>query len=90
MGAFEDKLVSAMKSFRPQFILISAGFDSRMEDPLGDFRLTDGDFADLTRLVLDLGKRYAGGRVVSLLEGGYNLAGLASAAAAHVAALSEF
>ncbi len=90
MGAFEDKLVPAMKSFRPEFILISAGFDSRMEDPLGDFRLTDADFADLTRVVLDLGKRYAGGRVVSLLEGGYNLAGLASAAAAHVAALSEF
>ena len=53
-------------------------------DPLGDFHLTDADFADLTRLVRGIADQYAKGRVVSLLEGGYNLSGLASAAVAHV------
>ena len=86
-GFFETKLVPAMEHFRPEFVLISAGFDSRIDDPLGDFRLTDNDFADLTKLVRGIANQHAKGRVVSMLEGGYNLAGLASAAAAHVGAL---
>ncbi len=86
-ACFEEKLLPAMEKFRPEFVLISAGFDSRMEDPLGHFLLTDEDFADLTRMVLKMAKQHAEGRVVSLLEGGYNLRGLASAATAHVAAL---
>ncbi|MDR3403115.1 MAG: histone deacetylase [Chthoniobacter sp.] len=85
--AFEEQLLPAMEKFRPEFVLISAGFDSRAGDPLGDFLLTDADFADLTKLVRGLADQYAKGRVVSLLEGGYNLSGLASAASAHVAAL---
>jgi acetoin utilization deacetylase AcuC-like enzyme len=75
----------AARRFRPDLVLISAGFDSRLGDPLGRFTLTDEDFADLTRTVMEL----AEGRVVSVLEGGYSLEGLASAAAAHVAALGE-
>jgi acetoin utilization deacetylase AcuC-like enzyme len=67
--------------------VISAGFDSRLGDPLGRFTLTDGDFADLTRAVMEIAARHSGGRVVSVLEGGYNLDGLASATAAHVEAL---
>ena len=86
-ACFEEKLLPAVAKFRPELVLISAGFDSRMEDPLGHFLLTDEDFADLTRIVLNIAKNHAGGRVVSLLEGGYNLRGLASAATAHVAAL---
>ncbi|MEO6740419.1 MAG: histone deacetylase [Chthoniobacteraceae bacterium] len=86
---FERKLVPAMKKFRPELVLISAGFDSRAGDPLGQFLLTDADFASLTRTVRGLADKTAQGRVVSLLEGGYSLAGLASAAAAHVAALLE-
>ena len=86
-ACFEEKLLPAMEKFRPELVLISAGFDSRMEDPLGHFLLTDEDFADLTRMVLKIAKQHAGGRVVSMLEGGYNLRGLASAATAHVAAL---
>lgn len=85
--AFTSRLAPAMETFRPDLVLISAGFDSRVNDPLGDFRLTDTDFADLTTLVADLAQRYAGGRLVSLLEGGYNLSGLGAAAAAHVGAL---
>ena len=86
-ACFEEKLLPAMEKFRPEFVLISAGFDSRAEDPLGHFLLADEDFADLTRFVAGIAERHAGGRIVSLLEGGYNLRGLASAATAHVQAL---
>jgi len=84
LGAVEEALMPAAARFRPDLVMISAGFDSRVGDLLGRFTLTDEDFADLTRAVMSL----AGGRVVSVLEGGYNLSGLASAAAAHVTALS--
>ena len=89
LGAITDSLIPAMKAFRPELVLISAGFDSRIGDLLGSFTLTDDDFADLTRAALEIGDASAGGRVVSMLEGGYNLSGLASAAGAHVAALAE-
>ncbi|MCX6626117.1 MAG: histone deacetylase [Candidatus Solibacter sp.] len=84
LGAVENHLLPAAARFQPDLVLISAGFDSRVDDPLGRFTLTDEDFADLTRAVMGIN-----GRVVSMLEGGYNLAGLASASAAHVAALLE-
>ena len=87
LGAFETKLVPAMEKFRPELVMISAGFDSREGDPLGNFLLTDKDFADLTKVVRGIAAKTADGRVVSVLEGGYNLAGLASAATAHVGAL---
>jgi acetoin utilization deacetylase AcuC-like enzyme len=86
-GAFTERLVPAMKKFKPEFVFISAGFDSRRDDPLGGFVLDDADFADLTRILLDLAREHADGRLVSVLEGGYNPAGLASAATAHVRAL---
>ncbi len=88
LGAFREALVPAAERFKPQLVMISAGFDSRIDDPLGGFKLTDQDFADLTGVVLEIAARHAGGRVVSVLEGGYNLEGLASAAAAHVLRLS--
>jgi acetoin utilization deacetylase AcuC-like enzyme len=68
-------------------VFISAGFDSRAGDPLGQFLLSDDDFADLTGIMLEIAMRHAGGRLVSVLEGGYNLRGLESAVRAHVAAL---
>jgi acetoin utilization deacetylase AcuC-like enzyme len=83
LTAFTDQLLPAMEKFRPELVFVSAGFDSRIDDPLGQFRLSDDDFGSLTRLVCGLAK----GRVISLLEGGYNLRGLASAATAHVGAL---
>jgi acetoin utilization deacetylase AcuC-like enzyme len=89
LGAVRDSLVPSMEHFRPELVLISAGFDSRAGDPLGRFTLTDEDFADLTRTVMEIAGRHAGGRVVSLLEGGYSLPGLATAAAAHVSALAS-
>jgi acetoin utilization deacetylase AcuC-like enzyme len=87
VGAFREKLVAAAQAFRPDLVLVSAGFDSRIDDPLGGFKLTDEDFAELTSIVKEIAAQHCGGRVVSTLEGGYNLAGLASAAASHVRAL---
>jgi len=87
LGAFEE-MAAAMDRFKPELVMISAGFDSRIGDPLGAFRLTDEDFADLTRLMKDIAALHAEGRVVSALEGGYDLDGLARAAAAHVKALA--
>jgi len=87
LGAVTESLKPAAAHFRPDLILISAGFDSRSGDRLGSFTLSDRDFTDLTRAVMEIAAEYAGGRVVSVLEGGYALAGLAAASAAHVAAL---
>jgi len=88
-AAFEGKLLPIMEKFKPEMVFISAGFDSRIEDPLGKFTLTDDDFMDLTRVMKKIAKDHANGRLVSVLEGGYNLAGLASASTAHVKALME-
>lgn len=88
MGAFREVLLPKAKAFRPDLVMISAGFDSRVGDPLGLFTLEDPDFADLTGLMLEIAHASAGGRLVSVLEGGYTLAGLASAADAHISALA--
>ena len=87
MGAFQHRLLPIAKEFRPDVILISAGFDSRLNDPLGLFRLTDEDFRDLTRVMTDFAAEYCCERVISVLEGGYNLQGLARATEAHLRAL---
>jgi len=88
-GAFTKSLMPALQRFRPELILISAGFDSRINDPLGRFRLTDKDFVELTDLMLKAAKQFCQGRLVSILEGGYNLTGLASAATAHCQRLHQ-
>ncbi|HLJ16509.1 MAG TPA: histone deacetylase [Bryobacteraceae bacterium] len=88
LGAFQTQLAEAAAKFRPDFVLISAGFDSRSGDPLGRFTLLDDDFADLTRVMLEIAELYAAGRLVSVLEGGYQLAGLGSAVVSHVTALA--
>lgn len=87
-AAFEEKLLPAIEGFKPDLIMISAGFDSRERDPLGRFRLTDADFADLTRLLKQAADEHCEGRLVSVLEGGYNLEGLAKAVTAHVTELA--
>jgi len=88
LGAFRRKLAPAMEWFRPALVLVSAGFDSRQGDPLGLFRLRDEDFAEMTEIVLEIADRWAGGRVVSVLEGGYSLEGMPGAVAAHVRVLA--
>jgi acetoin utilization deacetylase AcuC-like enzyme len=86
-AAFTDDLLPALDAFKPELVLLSAGFDSRLGDPLGKFTLVDDDFAALTRLVAEVAARHAEGRLVSVLEGGYNIRGLASAVGAHWSAL---
>ncbi len=88
-AAFRDRFVPAMEEFRPGLVLVSAGFDSRHGDPLGGLTLSDENFVELTRILLGVADAYADGHLVSVLEGGYNIGGLAQAAAAHVRALGE-
>ena len=86
-AAFTDRLLPAIDAFKPDLIMISAGFDSRIDDPLGQFRLTDDDFVALTRLLLESAQTHCQSRLVSILEGGYNIQGLASAVTHHVQTL---
>ena len=88
-GAVLDKLLPVAAKFRPDLVMISAGFDSRVGDPLGRFQLTDADFASLTKHLMQFADAYCGGRVVSVLEGGYNLGGLASAVKTHLETLMD-
>lgn len=88
LKAFHEKLTGAMKSFQPELIFISAGFDGHYADPLGGFDLTADDFYELTEVVCQIANQYSGGRIVSVLEGGYNLNALAESAVSHVKALS--
>jgi acetoin utilization deacetylase AcuC-like enzyme len=87
LGAFQEQLLPAAAEVKPELVLISAGFDSRIGDPLGGFTLTDADFADLTGVMREIADKYAGGRLLSVLEGGYSLKGLASAVRSHIEAL---
>jgi acetoin utilization deacetylase AcuC-like enzyme len=88
LGAFREALQPAAERFKPQLVMISAGFDSRAGDPLGQFTLTDSDFGELTDVVVGIANQHAGGRVVSVLEGGYALEGLPRAVASHLGRLS--
>ena len=90
LGAFRVQVMPKLNEFRPELILISAGFDSRAGDPLGDFRLSDADFLEMTSLLCDAAARHCEGRLVSVLEGGYNLQGLGAAVKTHVSALQGY
>ncbi len=87
--AFTHELLPKLANFKPDLILISAGFDSRVDDPLGEFTLSDEDFGFLTLLLLEAADKHSAGRIVSMLEGGYRLSGLASASAVHVSVLAQ-
>jgi acetoin utilization deacetylase AcuC-like enzyme len=82
--AWEKRLLPAAEAFKPDLVLISAGFDSRKDDYLGDFRIGDDAFRRMTRMAKQLAGIAGGGKVVSLLEGGYNPEGLAEGVAAHL------
>ena len=84
VGAFRDTLLPAADKFKPDFTLISAGFDSRKDDPLGGFQVDDNGFRALTRIMLAVAAVSGKGRLVSVLEGGYDPAGLAAAVCAHL------
>ena len=86
-AAFESRLLPRLLDFAPEFLIISAGFDAHMRDPLANLNLVEDDFVWATQKIMDVADRVAEGRVVSLLEGGYDLEALASSAAAHVTTL---
>jgi acetoin utilization deacetylase AcuC-like enzyme len=87
--AVEQRWLPALEDFKPQMILISAGFDAHQEDLLGGLALIEDDYTWLTRELMAVAGRHSQRRVVSMLEGGYNLSALGRSAAAHVRALTE-
>ena len=89
LNAYEFVL-KKIKEFKPEFILLSAGFDAHKDDPLAQFQLTSQDFYSLTKRTLELSKLYCDGKVVSILEGGYDLNALQESTEMHVNALLEF
>ncbi|MDJ0629795.1 MAG: histone deacetylase family protein [Rhodobacter sp.] len=89
MQAYDDVILPMVEEFEPQLILISAGFDAHEDDPLAQLNWTVEDFAWVTRRICDVAADHCAGRVVSTLEGGYDLRGLAASTAAHVGVLME-
>ena len=87
--AFTTRILPALDNFAPDVLLISAGFDAHRDDPLAQIELTEDDFTWVTEKLMDVADKHAGGRVVSTLEGGYNLDALAHSAAAHVLVLMQ-
>jgi acetoin utilization deacetylase AcuC-like enzyme len=86
-AAWADTILPALDRFAPELLIVSAGFDAHKADPLAQLLVETADFAWLTELLLDCAARHCGGRLVSVLEGGYDLAALAESAAAHVRVL---
>ena len=86
-GAMEAVILPRLSAFRPGLVVISAGFDAHTRDPLANLNLVEADFAWATQKLMEVADRSAGGRIVSVLEGGYDLQGLARSVAAHVTAL---
>lgn len=85
--AFEDRILPRIEAFGPELLIISAGFDAHTRDPLANLNLLEDDYGWVTRKLMDLAEKQCGGRLVSVLEGGYDLEGLARSASAHVIAL---
>jgi acetoin utilization deacetylase AcuC-like enzyme len=85
--AFESRILPRLRDFKPDLIVISAGFDAHTRDPLANLNLVEADFAWATQKLMEIADQSAQGRVVSVLEGGYDLQGLAGSVAAHVTAL---
>jgi acetoin utilization deacetylase AcuC-like enzyme len=82
-------ILPRLRAFRPDLLFISAGFDAHRDDPLASLALTDADFGAITARLVAFARESCQGRIVSALEGGYDLAGLATSARAHVQALME-
>jgi acetoin utilization deacetylase AcuC-like enzyme len=86
-AAMEERILPRLSAFGPELIIISAGFDAHARDPLANLQFTDADFGWATRKLMEVADKRAEGRVVSVLEGGYDLEGLSQSTAAHVVAL---
>jgi len=88
-AAYAEEILPKLDAFAPDFLIISAGFDAHAADPMAHFRLQVGDFQWVTRELLEIARKHAGRRVVSLLEGGYETRALAACVAAHIRVLME-
>ncbi len=88
-AALETRILPRLADFRPELIIISAGFDAHMRDPLASINLSENDFVWATQKLMDVADRCADGRIVSVLEGGYDLLALGNSVAAHVTALMQ-
>jgi acetoin utilization deacetylase AcuC-like enzyme len=88
-SAFEARILPRLEEFRPELVIISAGFDAHMRDPLANINLKEDDFVWATQKLMDVADRHAGGRIVSVLEGGYDLQALGNSVAAHVETLMQ-
>ncbi len=86
-AAYTGKILPALDAFKPELVIISAGFDAHENDPLAGLRLHEDDYAWVTRALMEIARKHAKDRVVSCLEGGYDLDALAASSAAHVEAL---
>ncbi|MEX2352652.1 MAG: histone deacetylase family protein, partial [Gammaproteobacteria bacterium] len=86
-AAIEARVLPALEAFRPELIMISAGFDAHIEDPLANLRLVEADYSWVSTEVRKIAERHASGRIVSTLEGGYALSALGRSVAAHLHAL---
>ena len=89
LRATEDQIVRIIDDYKPNAILLSSGFDAHRRDPLGGMNVTEHAYGELTRRIVECAERHCEGRVFSLLEGGYDMEGLAASVAAHVAALND-
>jgi len=87
-AAVEAKVLPRLEAFAPELLLISAGFDAHARDPLANFALVEEDFAWITARLVAIAERHGRGRIVSVLEGGYDLEGLSKSALAHVRVLA--
>lgn len=88
-SAYEEHVFPRLEAFAPELVLVSAGFDAHIEDPLAQMSLEVDDFIWISERLCDLAERHAQGRLVSVMEGGYNLSALAASVAAHVTVLME-
>lgn len=84
LNAFQTQILPALHRFQPELLLISAGFDAHRDDPLANIHLTDEAYGHMTQLLMEIAEKYCGGRIVSVLEGGYNLQALARSVEVHL------
>jgi acetoin utilization deacetylase AcuC-like enzyme len=89
LGALRDLVVPAAERFKPEFVLVSAGFDAHHADPLAQLEVSTAAYAEATRIVRGIADAHAGGRLVSVLEGGYDLGALADSVVAHLEQLHD-
>ena len=89
VSTFREDFLKAAREYKPDLTLLSAGFDSHVNDPLGGFNLDDDSFRELTKIMVEIADISGKGRLISVLEGGYSLSSLASAVYAHVDELRQ-